>query len=71
VNREDKQALAAIQYATQQDALVREEIKRAIDYHDRAFFAQVVYRVLDRLQIRVSDMRRFVNSAYDWFRNRL
>ncbi len=71
MNQKDRQALAAIRYAADQDALVREDIKRAIEYHDRAFFEQVVYRVLDRLQLTVSDARRFVNTAYEWFRNRL
>lgn len=71
MNQRDKQSLESIRYTIQQDALVREDIKRAIEYHDRAFFEQVVYTVIDRLQLTVSDMRGFINSAYEWFRNRL
>ena len=71
MNQKDEQSLEAIRYAIQQDALVREDIDRAIEYHDRVFFEQVVYRVLDRLQLTVTDARRFVNTAYEWFKNRL
>ena len=71
MNREDRQALAAIRYAAEQDELVREDIHWAIEYHDRAFFEQVVHRVVKRLRLTVSDTRRFIDAAYEWFRRQL
>jgi hypothetical protein len=71
VNKKDIQALDAISYTVRQDAVVREDIRRAITNHDRAFFAQVVYRVINRLRLTVSDSRRFIDTAYEWFRNSL
>lgn len=68
MNRKDERALAAIRYTIEQDIQVREDIKRSLEYHDRVFFAQVVYRVVDRLQLSVVDMRGFVEGAYERFK---
>lgn len=68
---DDSQVLAAIERAAEEDERIRDDIKRAIDSYDRAFFAQVVFNVLDRLNHAVSDVGRFIDSAYNWFRSRL
>ena len=69
MNQKDEQALASIRYTAAQDALTREDIKRAIDSHDRAFFAQVVSRVIDRLHLSIPDVRGFTERAYEWFKD--
>ena len=69
MNRKDEQALAAINYTLEHDARVREQIKEAIERSDRAFLEQVVVRVIDRLQLKVPDVRGFVDTAYERFRN--
>lgn len=69
MNHKDEQALAAINYTPEYDARVREQIKEAIERSDRAFLEQVVVRVIDRLQLKVPDVRGFVDTAYERFRD--
>jgi len=68
---DDSQVLAAVDYTAQQDRRIRDDIKKAIDSHDRDFFEQVVLNVLARLHRTVKDVTRFMDSAYEWFRSRL
>jgi hypothetical protein len=69
VDEKDEQAREAIRYAAEQDAEVREAIKRTLEYHDKTFFEQVVSRVIDRLRLSIPDRRGFIDTAYEWFKN--
>ncbi len=71
MDRSDSQALAAIYSAIQQDVQVREDIRRSLESHDRAFLALVVGRVVSRLRLSVPDMGELVERAYERFRDRL
>lgn len=71
MNYNDSQVLAEIEYTAKRDRRVKDDIKKAIDSHDRAFFAEVVYRVLHRLHRTVADITSFIDMAYERFRNRL
>lgn len=64
---DDAQVLRALEYTARQDEQIRNDINKAIESHDKAFFAQVVTSVLRRLQRSVTDMRGFIDRAYEWF----
>ena len=67
---DDSQILAAIDRAAQEDERIRDDIKKAIESYDRDFFAQVVINVLNSMQRAVNNVGRFIDTAYEWFRNR-
>lgn len=67
---DDNQLLTVLDRAAEQDRRVREDIKNAVDNYDKDFFAQVVQRVLARLNQVVTDFKSFVDNAFEWFRNR-
>ncbi len=67
---EDNQLLPVLDHAEEQDRRVREDIKNAVESYDKDFFAQVVQRVLDRLNQVVTDFKSFVDNAFEWFRNK-
>ena len=69
--RSDSQILAEIEYEAEQDRRVREDIKKAIESHDRNFFEQVILNVLTRLHRTVTDIGGFIDTAYALFRNQL
>ncbi len=65
---DDSQVLAEVNYASINDRRIKDDLKKAIDSRDRDFLAQVVARVLRGLNRTVSDFRRFVDTAYTWFK---
>ena len=66
----DAQVLEALEYAAQQDDQIKSDINKALASHDKAFFAHIVVNVLNRLNRTVSDLRRFIDNAYSWFRGK-
>ena len=71
MTQDDSQILAAIDYAADKDSRIRADIENAMASHDRVFFEQIVLSVLQRLHRKVKDLRRFMDTAYDWFRSKL
>lgn len=67
----DKQVLAAVDQAARYDRRIEEDIKKAIYRQDRNLFERIVRRVLARLRLTVADTRRFIDTAYVWFKNKL
>lgn len=67
---DDNQLLTVLDRAAEQDRRVREDMKNAVDSYDKDFFAQVVQRVLARLNQVVIDFKSFVDNAFEWFRNK-
>ena len=65
---DDTQVLEALEFAAQQDSIIRNDIERAIASHDKDFFARIVVNVLNRLHRTVADLRKFIDSAYRWFK---
>lgn len=67
---DDDQLLTVLDRAEREDRRVREDIKNAIESYDKDFFAQVVQRVLIRLNKVATDFMSFVDNAFDWFRRK-
>ncbi len=66
----DKQVLDALEDSINRDKRISEDIQKAIASHDKDFFGKVVIHVLNQLHRTVSDLRRFINEAYELFQGR-
>ncbi len=70
MTQDDSQILSAIDYTAERDDRIKADIEKAIYSHDRVFFEEIVLAVLNRLHRKVKDLRRFMDTAYDWFRSK-
>jgi hypothetical protein len=68
VNTEDENALAAIRQAMEHDALVREQIKQAMECYDRANVERIVERVVKKLNLS-TDIKQLADAAYHWLKS--
>ena len=66
---DDSKILAEIQYAAEQDRRIKDDIRKAIDSHDKAFFERIVQDIVDQFHLAVAEVKRIVEIAYRRFRN--
>jgi len=66
---DDSQILAEIEYAAKQDRRIKDDIKKAIDSHNRAFLERIVQQIVDQFHLTVTEVQRVAEIVYRRFRN--
>jgi hypothetical protein len=71
MHHDDSQVLAVLNDEAKRDKKTGDDLRKAIASRDKDLFAQVVARALRKLNRTVSDFKRFVDTAYIWFKTQM